>query len=124
MREVPEWIAAHDDQAIPPRVRLRVFQKHDGNCASCTRPLFPGHWECDHIIALANGGEHRERNLHPLCTSPCHSRKTRADVAEKSHVYKRAASHAGIKTRKGNPMPGSKASGLRKRMDGTVERRT
>jgi len=25
---------------------------------------------------------------------------------------------------KGRPMPGSKASGLRKRMDGTVERRT
>lgn len=123
-RSVAEWIGANPDADIPPRVRLRVFRKHDGNCASCMRPLLPGHWACDHIIALANGGEHREQNLQPLCDSPCHSQKTRNDVAEKSRVYKRAASHAGIKLRKSRPLPGSKASGIKIRMNGQVERRT
>jgi 5-methylcytosine-specific restriction enzyme A len=31
--------------------------------------------------------------------------------------------HLGAKARKSRPIPGSRASGLRKRMDGTVERR-
>lgn len=119
-----EWIGKHDDEAIPPRVQLRVFQKHDGICPKCTRKLEPCKWACDHIEALINGGQHRESNLQPLCTSPCHSQKTREDVAIKSRNYKRAASHAGIETRKSRPMPGTKASGVKKRMDGTVERRT
>lgn len=122
-RSVEEWIGKTPDSAIPPRVQLRVFQKHGGVCPKCTRKLEPGKWACDHIIALINGGEHRERNLQPLCVSPCHSWKTREDVAEKSRNYKRAASHAGIKARKSRPLPGSKASGIRKRMDGRVERR-
>lgn len=96
-RDVPEWIAKHDNEAIPPRVRLRVFQRSDGRCALCTRPLRPDHWECDHIISLINGGQHREKNLQALCDEPCHSNKTKRDVAEKSHVYKRAASNVGIK---------------------------
>lgn len=100
-RTVPEWRGATDDAPIPPRVRLRVFQKFDGNCASCTRTLFPGHWACDHIIALANGGKHAESNLQPLCDVPCHAAKTGADVAEKSRVYRKAAKHAGIKLRHG-----------------------
>lgn len=100
MRSLPEWKGKTDDDAIPRAVRLRIFQRHKGVCPKCTRKLIPGKWQCDHIKALVNGGEHRERNLWPLCTSPCHSEKTKADVAEKSRVHKRAASHAGIERRK------------------------
>jgi 5-methylcytosine-specific restriction protein A len=96
-RAVPEWIAKHDDEAIPPRVELRVFQKHDGCCPKCGRKLRPGHWACDHITALINGGQHRESNLQPLCNTPCHSQKTAEDVAEKSRTYKRRKSEVGIK---------------------------
>jgi 5-methylcytosine-specific restriction protein A len=123
-RAVPEWIAKSPDEPVPPRVRLRIFQKHNGVCPVCHRMLRSGHWELDHRTALINGGENRERNLVPVCTSPCHRNKTRADVAEKSAVYERQLSHAGIKARRGPPMPGTKASGLRKRMDGRVERRS
>jgi 5-methylcytosine-specific restriction endonuclease McrA len=96
-REIPEWIGAHDDQAIPARVKVRVFWKHDGWCAKCGRTLPVGKWACDHIVALANGGQHRESNLQPLCVSPCHSNKTKADVAQKSKDYRVRAKHAGIK---------------------------
>lgn len=123
MRTVPEWIGKTDDSAIPLAVRVRVFQRTGGRCAKCTRLLLPAHWECDHVIALINGGRHAENNLQALCSSPCHSQKTKADVAEKAIVYRKRAKHLGLRP-KGRPMPGSKASGLRRRMDGTVERRT
>jgi 5-methylcytosine-specific restriction protein A len=31
-REVPEWIGATDDAAIPARVRVRVFERYEGRC--------------------------------------------------------------------------------------------
>lgn len=100
MRTVNEWIADNDDQAIPARVRVRVFWKHDGWCAKCGRVLPAGKWACDHIVALANGGKHQESNLQPLCISPCHSDKTKADVALKSKNYKTNAKHIGAMTKR------------------------
>ncbi len=121
-RTVEEWIGATDDQAIPARVKIRIFDRCGGRCVTCTlrcggslRPTY------DHIQALVNGGEHRERNLQLLCV-PCHAVKTKADVAEKSRNYRKRAKHIGVTAAK-RPMPGSLASGLRKRMNGTVERR-
>jgi 5-methylcytosine-specific restriction endonuclease McrA len=96
-REVKEWIASHDDQSIPPRVRVRTFDRYGGCCAICTRPiagsLSPAY---DHTIAIINGGQHRESNLQLLCV-PCHQDKTGNDVAEKSRIYRKRANHIGIK---------------------------
>lgn len=111
-RALPEWIGKTSDTAIPPHVRLRIFQRYKGVCPKCTRKMRRNEWECDHIKALVNGGENRETNLWPLCASPCHSDKTKADVAEKSRVYKRAASHVGIETRRG---PQIQSRGFEKR---------
>lgn len=97
MREVPDWKAKRDDEAIPPRIKARVFQRYDGICPKCTRKMEPGKWQCDHIVALVNGGKHEEGNLQPLCTSPCHSQKTKADVAQKSKDYRVRAKHNGIR---------------------------
>lgn len=101
MREVPEWVGASDDTPAPPRVRLRVFEKFEGRCAMCRRLLRPGHWALDHKVALVNGGGgNRETNLQPLCTSPCHSGKTREDVAEKSRTRRHRQRNAGIRKRR------------------------
>jgi 5-methylcytosine-specific restriction endonuclease McrA len=90
-------VASHDDQAIPPRVKVRVFEKASGRCAECTLSivgkLLPSY---DHIQALINGGEHRESNLQLLCV-PCHAVKTRADVAEKSVSAGKRRNAIGIK---------------------------
>src|SRR6185312_12503433 len=73
-----EWIGRTDDEAIPPRVKVRIFQAFDGRCSHCTllivgklRPAY------DHTIALINGGENRESNVSLLCM-PCHALKTKA----------------------------------------------
>lgn len=97
MRAVEEWHGTHDDQAIPPRVQLRIYERYNGQCPKCSRKLYPRKWACDHIVALINGGAHRESNLQPLCVSPCHSDKTRADMQIKSKGYKRRLRKAGIR---------------------------
>jgi hypothetical protein len=80
MRTVPEWQGKSDDEAVPPRVRRRIFDKHEGRCAICTRDLRSTDWDLDHLIPLAIGGRHAESNLRPLCADPCHSNKTVLDV--------------------------------------------
>ena len=96
-RSLPEWIGSTDNTPAPDRVRLRVFIKYHGRCPMCSRPLQPGRWQCDHVQALINGGENRERNLQPLCDEPCHRIKTGEDVAQKSKTYTIASAHTGAK---------------------------
>lgn len=122
-RSVPEWIGKTDDAAIPPRVRLRVFEAHGGICHLSGRRIQAGEpWDCDHVVALINGGQHRESNLAPALRDK-HREKTALDVREKSIVRLKRMKSLGIAPKKSRPMPGSKASGFRKRMNGEVERR-
>lgn len=126
-RTVTEWRGRTDDTPVPPRVRLRVLERFDRRCdptLGCGRPIRPGdRWTCDHVEALINGGENRERNLHPLCEW-CEPPKTAADVREKSRNYRARLRHAGIRLKPiGRPLPGTTASGWRHRMDGTWQRR-
>lgn len=96
-RCVEPWIAKHDDQAIPDRVRSRLFEKHEGRCALCSRDLRPGQWQADHVIPLILGGLHGEINLQPLCTTPCHKAKSARDVKIKAKVARVQKKHRGLK---------------------------
>jgi hypothetical protein len=121
-RELPEWVGKDSDAAIPPRVRVRIFDHYDGRCCcGCNRKIMAGEaWQCDDRIALINGGERRESNLWPLLTEH-HKNKTRVDVAIKSQTYKRRARHLGIKKR--SSFQTNRDGPLKKRMDGSVVRR-
>lgn len=92
-----EWIGKTDDSRPPDYVRTRVFLKHDGICHIAKRKIMRSDlWDLDHVIALINGGENRESNLAPALRDK-HREKTKADVAEKSKVYHKAAKDIGIK---------------------------
>lgn len=96
VRMVDEWWGATPDTAIPPRVRLRVFERHQGRCYISGRKIMPGDaWECDHVIAIINGGENRESNLAPALKDR-HREKTDADMATKSKTARIRAKHLGI----------------------------
>jgi hypothetical protein len=110
-RAVPEWIGKTDNSAIPPHVRLRVFQRADGKCQECGTEIIGKRWICDHRKALINGGANRESNLGPIHEG-CDKTKTAADVAEKSRVYKKAAKNIGIKLTRG---PKIQSAGFQKR---------
>jgi len=119
MRAVPEWIAKHDDEAIPKRVKLRVFERHNGICHISGRKITAAdQWDCDHIVALCNGGEHRESNLAPALRDK-HRAKTAEDVGVKSKTARVRAKHLGIK-RSARPMPGSRASKWKQKLNGQV----
>jgi 5-methylcytosine-specific restriction protein A len=112
IRQLPEWIGTHPGVAIPPRVKLRIWERCKGACGLSGRKIMPGDRpEYDHIIALVNGGEHRESNLQVVIADK-HKIKTAADVAEKARI--RSTSR---------PMDGSKNSPWRKPFNGSAVRR-
>lgn len=121
MRSVDEWIGRTDDAQIPPRVRLRVFARHSGICHLSGRRIGASDaWDCDHVVALVNGGEHRESNLAPALRGK-HREKTARDVAEKAKNDRVRKKYLGIK--KPSRFFGSRDSGWKKKIDGTVVRR-
>lgn len=121
-RDNKEWRGKTDDVAIPDRVRVRVFLLGGGRCDKCTKLIHTGEpWQCDHAIALVNGGQNRENNLRILCVN-CHKGKTGEDVAEKAVVYAKKKRHLGLKKSRWRPMPGTRRSGIRRRLDGKVSR--
>ena len=97
-RAVPEWIGKTDDEKVPTRVRLRVFERHNGICVLSGRRIRAGEpWDLDHIVALVNGGPHRESNLAPALRDK-HREKSKLDVAEKARVNRKRAEHLGVKS--------------------------
>ena len=101
-RTVDEWIGKTDDSKAPPRVRQRIFDRDKGACHVCKLKIKVGEtWEADHVIAVINGGENREKNLAPA-HSHCHLGKTNRDVKEKSKVAKVRAKHTGVTRPKGS----------------------
>ena len=87
------------------------------------RKIMPGDkWALDHVLPLSMGGAHAESNLQPVLEI-AHREKTKQDVAALAKARRLAAKHAGIERRKSRPMPGSRASGLKKKFSGEVVRR-
>lgn len=96
MRTVEEWIGKNDDAAIPPRVRLRVFEKFSGICQLSNRKIMAGEaWDLDHIKALWRGGEHRESNLHPVLKQP-HREKSAEEQSIQAKCDRIRKKHLGI----------------------------
>lgn len=94
MRSVPEWIGKTDDEEVPQRVRTRIFDRYGGRCYLTGVKLGPKDWDLDHIIALINGGKHRESNLAPAY-KPAHRAKTKNDLKLKSKLASLHAKHVG-----------------------------
>jgi 5-methylcytosine-specific restriction protein A len=104
--------------------RAEIFRDNDGICHLCTRKIAPGEvWHVEHPKARGLGGSDKQKDVKPA-HEDCHKPKTKADRAIMTKADRQAKAYHGLKAKRSRPMPGSKASGFRKRMDGTVERRT
>lgn len=121
-RAVKEWIGRTDDSRVPPRVRLRIFDLHEGRCHISGRKIRQGEaWELEHIVALCNGGEHRESNMAPALAKP-HKAKTASDIAEKAVTARKRKHLLGVKRPK-RIMPGSRAHPWKHKLNGDWVRR-
>lgn len=110
-----------DRKSLTQKRRLEIVLAQDGRCSMCGNKLVNGHYEFDHIQALEHDGDNAADNWRAICVSPCHKLKTKADHQA---AHKRDRIAVGGRQRKGAPLMGTKASGWRRRMDGTVERRS
>lgn len=98
MRTLPEWIGKTPDSPVPPRVRVRVFERHGGVCHWTGRKIMPGdRWDVDHVKALINGGQNRESNLAPILRGKPHKEKTKRDVKIKSRTSDMRKKHLGLR---------------------------
>jgi len=104
------------------RVKVAAYERSGGFCEACSCRLQVGRIHYDHRIPDALGGEPTFENCAVLCTH-CHSAKTTGeDVPRISKMKRQRAAHLGAKTTK-RPMPGSRASGFKKKMNGEVVKR-
>ena len=99
----------------------RIFVAADGICCVCGCRIRDGEdWEIEHPDELADGGSDDDADLRPVHLR-CHRPKTakaRAVRAKRNRII--TAGYVG-KPRKSRPLPGTRASGLRRRMNGNVE---
>ena len=97
-RAVAEWIAKNDDQAIPPRVKLRILDRENFICHLTGVRIDPvrDQFDFEHKISLILGGQHRESNIFPALRDP-HKKKTAAEMKVKAKIAAVRKKHIGIK---------------------------
>lgn len=105
------------------KVKAQAILRANGCCEECSAKLKVGEAEIDHILPDALGGAPILSNARVLCRV-CHRAKTDQDIGRIRKADRQRDRHTGALRKAYRPIPGSKASGLRKRMDGTVERRS
>jgi 5-methylcytosine-specific restriction enzyme A len=106
--------------------RAKLFLDRGGKCHNCTRVIRAGEeWVAEHLQSLSTGGGNEPENWGLTCCN-CLPAKNAADAkiaAKARHVATAHLVPTSQRQKLGRPMPGTKASGLRKRMSGEVERR-
>jgi 5-methylcytosine-specific restriction protein A len=109
-------------RSLTQRQRIKIFEAHNGRCHLCQTRIQVGDlWDVEHVTPLALNGADDETNWKPAHRS-CHKHKTRDDVGRIAKTLKQRAKHLGIRKTYSRPIPGSKASGIRKRMNGDIDR--
>lgn len=114
----------------PPEARTTLTRKQyadiwlrqDGRCPCCTRKLIAGKVVDEHITPLWAGGSNDLSNRALYCDY-CAGKKTGKEATERGKSRRARDKAIGAKKSR-NPLPGSKASGWRHRIDGTWERRS
>ncbi len=104
------------------KTKLAAWERAGGGCEECGKKLFPGdRVEYDHIITCEQGGDNSLENCAVLCRD-CHVMKTAIDAGRTAKTRSVRAKHTGAHQSK-HVIPGSRRSGWKIKLDGTVVRR-
>lgn len=104
------------------KVRAVVHLRAAGCCEACGARLKLGEGEYDHILPDVLGGEPTAENCKLICRV-CHKAKTADDIRRIRKADRQRDRHTGAMKAASRPIPGSKASGIKKHMDGSVSYR-
>lgn len=97
---------------LPPHIKVKMSAKD-------VLELY----ECHHVFPVGMGGDNRPFNLQMMPKAEHRERTNKMDISAVAKHKRMERKRAGEK-RPSRPIPGSKASPWRKRLDGTVERRS
>lgn len=109
---------------ISSRERVAIFGRAHGRCHLCGEKIgLAERWDIEHVVALALGGDEApmSENLQPAHAA-CHAPKTSEDAGRIAKAKRVEARHLGAKKPR-SVLPGSRASGWKKKIDGSVEKR-
>jgi 5-methylcytosine-specific restriction endonuclease McrA len=110
-------------QEFPNRVKRDAAVRANGKCEQCGLRLRSGEYHYDHVIPDGLGGEPILSNCEVLCRT-CHNIKTRTkDVPAIAKAKRNFDRERGIKKSGNKPLPFSRQSHLKKKMDGTIVHR-
>jgi len=98
---------------ITAKMRADIFMRHGGVCHMCQMKVVPGEeWDVSHEIPLEAGGRKCHRHHTATVDAPL--------IAKVKRIHQR---HIGAKLKSKNPLPGSRHSKFKRKMDGTIVRR-
>jgi len=103
---------------LSTRRKLAIWEREKGVCMMCGCRLLPGKFIYEHVRALELGGEDTDENIRLTCL-PCAGEKTRDDHRRGAKAKRAKAKHLGLKKSK-NPLPGSKGSKWKRKMNGEI----
>ena len=121
------WIIPEPRNRLTQKQIRDLFVQQDGRCANCLQDLTTkGAKEIEfideHVAPLWRGGTNQLSNRQLWCKL-CSGDKTSEEATQRAKSNRIITKQIGMKKRKGPPMLGSKASGYKRKMDGTVVKR-
>jgi hypothetical protein len=116
-------------QEFSPRQKDEILQRNMKRFGfpvcevpGCGVMLKRGQYQTDHIKACWEGGKATVENGRLICL-PCHAEKSGEEGRIAQTADRKGRKDRGVRPKTSRPMPGSRASGIKKHMDGTVSRR-
>jgi 5-methylcytosine-specific restriction protein A len=106
-----------------PKVRREVWIRERGICYLGNHKILPGTlWHLEHPECLADGGTDDPAQLKLACEK-CHRLKTGIEATRRAKEKRVFNKHFGVKEPKGRPIPGSRRSPWKRKINGKTERR-
>lgn len=120
---VREDIGTTKRRSLSGHSRLKAWERTGGICVVCDQPIdgVRERWIVEHIRALELGGADEIENMGPAHDT-CGREKTREDHARSAQAKRQKIRHLGAAVAV-RPLIGSRASRLKRKIDGTVVRR-
>ena len=119
-----DYIKPTPRKKISNKERAEIFLREDGICHLCKLPIFPGQdWDVSHPETGLWAGGSDDRAILKPAHRKCHKAHTSEEAGQRAKEARVRQKHLGAHQKKGPPMPGSRRSGFKRKVNGQTIRR-